>query len=151
MVILDYGGVCTFTAAELIAQAEQGESPPPSTHAVRPEAEVVMAAASQAGLTTVILSNELDRAWVDQIPVLATADHIVVGSDNGIYKPDRRAFQRCLLLTNCSPDRGIVVDDQPDNVTVAASLGLHTVLFDPAWVEGSWRKVTQLIDQLATN
>jgi FMN phosphatase YigB (HAD superfamily) len=133
LLILDFEGVCTPTVSQRIADPDL-----PLEHAA---AQRVVERARSAGLTVVILSNEIDPGWIATHPVLADADHIVNCADNRIFKPDRRAFQRCLLLSGATAERTLVVDDDPDNVTVAASLGMTALRFDPDDVSGSWAAV----------
>lgn len=146
LLILDFDGVCTFSTAELMA----GPAPSSPTgsngtmswsEVIRPETTDIVAAARRSGVVTVILSNEISQAWADEIPLLGDVDHVVACSDNGILKPDRRAFQRCLLLTGHRADATVVVDDHPDNVAVARSLGMRAVLFDPADPAAGWERV----------
>jgi len=140
LLILDFAGVCTPSAAELIATNTTG-----AEIKIRPECEELVSAAQVAGIVVVILSNEISHDWVDSVPVLSQVDHVVACSDNNIYKPDRRAFQRCLLLTETTAERTLVVDDSPDNITVAASLGMQTVLFDTANLEVSWNAIAEAL------
>ena len=142
MLILDFGGVCTFTAAEVIALELE---PSDLASSVRPEAEAVVQAAKAAGSQVAILSNELSVEWVGRVPLLQQVDYVVCCSDNGIYKPDRRAFQRCLLLSGAEAEKTLVVDDEADNVTVAASLGMTAVPFESA-LEDPWKQVKELLD-----
>ncbi len=129
LLILDFGGVCTYSPSEAIAL---GLDPADLAAAVRPEAESVAQQAREAGIVIAILSNELSKEWGQFVPLLQAVDHVVCCSDNGIYKPDRRAFQRCLLLSGFTAERALVVDDHPDNVAVAASIGMRSVLFNAA-------------------
>lgn len=152
--ILDFDGVCTPSAHELVTNADNGGQARSGTVAgvIRPEAVSAMSAAQSAGLCTVILSNELDRGWLDGSDLASVTDEMVVGADNGIYKPDRRAFQRCLLATGVAAERAVLVDDHPDNVAVADTLGFLTVLFDTTSSTSRadcWADVHRLIDTLA--
>lgn len=141
LLVLDFDGVCTYSASELI---ERG-SAQPLAGAVRPEAEGVVASAQNQGIAVAVLSNELSQDWISDVPLLAAVEYVVCCSDNGIYKPDRRAFQRCALLAGVRPKHTVVVDDHPDNVNVAASLGMTAVLFESA-LEDPWKQVKELLD-----
>ena len=55
-------------------------------------------------MAVAVLSNELDDDTVETHPVLRAVDH-VVACNTGIQKPDRRAFQRVLLLTGVGPEQ----------------------------------------------
>jgi putative hydrolase of the HAD superfamily len=133
LLILDFSGVCTRSATEIVAD--------PEAPIARPEALDLVRSVRAAGVTTVILSNELDPDWVDEHPVLAAVDHVVSCAGNRIFKPDRRAFQRCLLLSGKTAEATLVVDDEADNVTAAQALGMDTVLFDPQDPTSSWADV----------
>jgi HAD superfamily hydrolase (TIGR01509 family) len=127
LLVLDFHGVCTLSPAELIAASVD---PGDLAASARPEAREVVAAAKGAGISVMVLSNELDPEWADRIPMLTEVDKIVACSDNGIFKPDRRAFQRCMLLAGADPGQTCVVDDGADNVAVARSLGATAVHFE---------------------
>ncbi len=155
--ILDFDGVCTKSSGELIASQIHGrDSGDASTsrqlsEVIRPEAVHAMATAQAIGLTTVILSNELERAWLVGLELTDVTDHTIIGSDNGIFKPDRRAFQRCLLVTGCRANQTLLVDDNLDNIAVADSLGMRTVHFDTqsaASRANCWTDVHHTIDNL---
>jgi len=135
LLVLDFAGVCTPTSSiESLHLAD-----PTGRISTREEITSLVAEARPQGVLIAILSNEISTDW--DVELFDQVDHVVNCADNQIFKPDRRAFQRCTLLTGVSPERSLVVDDHPDNITVAASLGMKTVLFDPADVEAS----TQLI------
>ncbi len=153
--ILDFDGVCTRSARELTADSASDGSELSGSIAdiIRPEAVAAMTTAKAAGMTTVVLSNDLDRSWLDGLELEECTDHVIVGSDNGIFKPDRRAFQRCLLVADCRPEWSLVVDDQADNIAVADSLGIRTVLFDtesPSAISASWAIVHRHIDDITS-
>ncbi len=132
LVVLDFDGVCTPSAGEFIGS----ETALPT---IRPELGSVVRELRARETDIVLLSNEFDRAWISEIDGLPEFDHILVGSDNNIFKPDRRAFQRALYVTETEPARCLVVDDDLANVTVAASIGCQAVHFDTTEVERSWR------------
>lgn len=97
--------------------------------------------AQSVGVQVAVLSNEIGADWAKEYPVLELVDHVVNCADNGIYKPDRRAFQRCLLLSDSRAERTLVVDDHRDNTTVAESLGMQVVLFDTTSPVDSWANI----------
>ncbi len=133
LLILDFSGVCTRSAAEIVER--------PDAPVDRPEAIALVRDARASGVVTAILSNEIDPSWVAEHPVLGEVDHVVACADNRIFKPDRRAFQRCLLLSGQAAEGTLVVDDEADNVTTASGLGMDTVLFDVHNPTASWRTV----------
>ncbi len=134
LLVVDFGGVCTPTHEEFLA----GSRPPAS---IRPGAVAVVSAARDLGMIVAVLSNELDPAWAADMPLLRMMDHVVSCTDNGILKPDRRAYERVLLLTGASAQRTLFVDDDPDNVVAAAAVGLQTIRFDPNAPDASWDAV----------
>lgn len=140
LLILDFAGVCTPSASELIADGSS-----PSSIAIRPECEAIVNAAQASGITVAVLSNEISTDWICSVPFLEVVDHVVACSDNKIYKPDRRAFQRVLLLTGTEAEHTLVVDDEVDNISVATSLGMRALHFDTDDVDGSWRRVRAAI------
>lgn len=137
LLILDFDGVCTLSADELIGRGDLSSL----AATIRPEAEAAVSAAHTAGVVVAVLSNELDRAWAAEVPILRRVDHLVSCADNGIYKPDRRAFQRCLLLAGAVAEDAMLVDDDPDAVRVASSLAISSQLFTPADADAAWRAV----------
>lgn len=139
LLILDFDGVCTLSADELVARGELTAL----AETIRPEVEAVVAAAQGAGVLVAVLSNELDRSWSAEVPLLQRVDLLVPCADNGIYKPDRRAFQRCLLLAGVAAEDTMLVDDDPDSVRVASSLAISARLFTPTDAEVVWRAVEE--------
>ena len=89
----------------------------------------------------VLLSNEFDRQWVTEIDGFPDFDHVFVGSDNRVFKPDRRAFQRVLLAVGCEADACLVIDDDETNCRVARSLGCHAIRFDSTDVDATWSAI----------
>ena len=132
LLLLDYGGVCTPSHDEYLAG---------TANEVRPECLAVVSAARDAGVVVAILSNELASEWIERNPVLREADHVISCSDNRIYKPDRRAYQRVLLVTGASADRTLYVDDEPDNIAGASGVGMETMHFDPVDAAGGWSRI----------
>jgi len=134
LLLLDYGGVCTPSHGEYLATTDPIDD-------VRPAALSVVEAAQANGLQVAILSNELDPNRSTPNSLLQVAGHVICGSDNKIFKPDRRAYQRALLLAGCEADRTFYVDDEPDNVAGAEALGMTAVLFDPTNALAQWEGI----------
>lgn len=132
VVVFDYSGVCTPSASEFIATNSPAVAP------LRPRLASIITEFRERGSTIVLLSNEFDREWIRLIDDFPEFDHVLVGSDNRVFKPDRRAFQRVLHVTQCEPHRCLVIDDDIDNCRVAESIGCHSVRFDPSDVSTSW-------------
>ncbi len=141
LLVVDFGGVCTLSARELIELEQAGRGRRSLAETVRPLAVTTIAAAQTAGIVVAVLSNELSRSWAATVPLLAQVDHLFPCSDNGINKPDRRAFQRCLLVSGLAAHQTLVVDDDADNVGVAATLGMQVARFDTTDPDESWCEV----------
>ena len=120
LLILDFDGVCTPPMTAGLGR----EAAEPWLQGAVSTVEL----AQSTGVQVAVLSNEIRAQWATEYPVLEIVDHVVNCADNGIYKPDRRAFQRCLLLSGSRAEHTLVVDDDPDNATVAESLGMHACL-----------------------
>lgn len=135
LLVLDYGGVCTLSHAEFLDHASF------DTAGDRPRSLAAIADAQAAGVTVVVLSNEIDQSWITNSKVLSQVDHVMACADNRIFKPDRRAFQRAALITGCAAERTLVVDDEIDNVRGAQAAGMSALLFDTANPEDSWEAV----------
>ena len=134
VVVLDFDGVCTPTSGELIAAGGLLAT-------LRPGLESVIAVLRERGSRIALLSNEFDRRWMVDIDGFPQFDYVFVGSDNQIFKPDRRAFQRVLLAAGCDPRECLVVDDDETNCRVARALGCPAIRFDPSDVVASWASI----------
>jgi len=147
LLVLDFGGVCTPSHRETIDAADSGGDGKPveAITTIRPGCEAVVAAAQNHGIQVVILSNEISPDWAETIPLLNQVDRVLACTDNRIFKPDRRAFQRALLLTGCRANRSLVVDDEMDNVRSAQAIGLNTIHFDTTNPKHSWAEITQTL------
>ena len=135
LVVFDYDGVCTPSAREFIEAGDVALDP------IRPGLDGVIAAFRERGAAIALVSNEFDRSWMSMIDGFPEFDHVIVGSDNRIFKPDRRIFQRALRAAETVPNRCLVIDDDELNVRAARSVGCHAVEFDPDDAAGSWRRV----------
>lgn len=47
----------------------------------------------------------------------------------GVRKPDRRIYRIALDVLECDPEETVFVDDRPENVDAAVSLGMHGVRY----------------------
>lgn len=139
LVILDFSGVCTPSMAELVEAAAESQIP------IRPGIDQLIVEAKGIGATVLILSNEISTDWELSVDIFSTVDQVVSCADNKIWKPDRRAFQRCLHLSGRSAAHTLVVDDEIDNITVAASLGMQTIHFDVAEPEQSIQQIAEAL------
>lgn len=132
VVVFDFDGVCTPSTSEFIAN-------PTDLATLRPELSSTIEQFRSRGSQIALSSNEFDRQWITDIAGFPDFDHIFLGSDNRIFKPDRRAFQRVLLSVGCEASRCLVIDDDENNCQAARSIGCRAVHFDPADVAASWR------------
>jgi len=139
LLVLDFAGVCTLGPNELEATVSLAES-------VRPQCVEVVDAAKAAGITVAILSNEVSYEWAETVPLLRQVDHVIACTDNGILKPDRRAFERALYVAGTAAEATLVVDDDEDNVRVAASLGTHAIHFNVSDPDRSWKQIAELLE-----
>ncbi|MGH1494031.1 MAG: HAD family hydrolase [Acidimicrobiales bacterium] len=135
VVVFDFDGVCTPSHHEFITDASGALAP------LRPGLAGVVNEIKARGLVTVLLSNEFDRSWVSTIEDFPAFDHVLLGTDNGICKPDRRAFQRVGLVTGHRAEECLVIDDDETNLSSAVSIGCRGVLFDDENPAGSWERV----------
>ncbi len=145
VLLLDYGGVCTPSPSEFVAAQRQdgGSSLSAPREVMRPECRSVVTQAKAAGICVAILSNEINPKWADSVELLASVDHIIACSDNGVLKPDRRAYQRVLMVTGSSAEQVLFVDDEPDNVAGARAVGMEVLLFDTDRAAGCWDEIAQ--------
>lgn len=47
----------------------------------------------------------------------------------GLRKPDRRIYQVALDVLQCDPEDCVFIDDRPENVAAAVSLGIHGIRY----------------------
>lgn len=82
--------------------------------------------------TTALLSN----AWLDAREALAnqhqiiegqTVDHILISSEIGIAKPDKRIYHLLADTTQCDFNQILFVDDFIENIEAAKELGIQTI------------------------
>ena len=138
LLIVDFVGVCTAPLGDLARVADAASAAVP----VHPQAESVIQSARAAGITVVVLSNDLPEATIKATPLLAvTTDDTVSLANSAITKPDRRAFERVMLTQRVPADRTLVVDDSIDNVRGARSAGTAVLHFDPSNPRRSWDTV----------
>jgi putative hydrolase of the HAD superfamily len=65
----------------------------------------------------------------------------------GVAKPDLRYFQAILAELQLGPDEVIFVDDKPENVRSASSLGIHAICFANTKDGGAPSALRQLLGQ----
>lgn len=80
----------------------------------------------------VITDNKLDRMHrliaVQRLDELF--DPIVVSAAQGCSKSSRALFERAMAIARVSAQRSIFIDNDEANVSMAASCGMHAILFD---------------------
>ena len=81
-----------------------------------------------------VLSNSppgLTRC-LDGWNILDLFDVVFCSGDEGIVKPDPRAFARTLERLEVKPEEALFIDDTPEHVEAARALGLRSTLFTTA-------------------
>ena len=81
-----------------------------------------------------VLSNSppgLGR-WLDEWGLRELFDVVFCSGDEGIMKPDRRAFETVLERLGAAPSEAVFIDDDPGHVEAARRLGLRGILFATA-------------------
>lgn len=88
----------------------------------------------RASYTTALLSN----AWLDAREALAnqhqiieglTVDHIIISSEIGIAKPDKRIYHILADTIQCDFNQILFVDDFIKNIEAAKELGIQTIRY----------------------
>lgn len=102
---------------------------------VRPGARKLLDDAKAAGIPVGVLTNDLtsfhDRDWLERMGILREFDVLVDGRTEGVYKPDRRAYEIVIERMGVDPATAIFIDDQPVNLQGAEVAGLTPVRLDP--------------------
>jgi len=70
--------------------------------------------------------------WLDSWKILDLFHVIFCSGDEGIVKPDPRAFARTLERLRVKPEEALFIDDTPEHVDAARALGLRGILFTTA-------------------
>ncbi|OOQ89910.1 HAD-like protein [Penicillium brasilianum] len=85
------------------------------------------------GVTIALVSNisepeyqALRRRWDNSF--WSTFDYIFTSWMLGVRKPSLRFYQHVLRATSAAPRKTLFIDDQPDNVLAAMSLGMHGIV-----------------------
>ena len=80
------------------------------------------------GMTnTPLPEQDIVRTIQQKWPVF---DHIYIAGTLGMRKPELRFYQRVLAEIGLPGETVVFVDDQPDNIMAARSIGMHGILFD---------------------
>ena len=70
--------------------------------------------------------------WLADWNVLNFFDVVFCSGDEGIAKPDSKAFELTLERLGLKPDEAVFIDDTREHVEAARKLGLHGILFTTA-------------------
>lgn len=87
------------------------------------------------------MSHWFGPDWPARFPLLRTFDTILEASVLGVMKPDRAAFRVAAEALGEDPRRCLFVDDLAANLDGAASIGMHTQLFDVRDAPGSMDRI----------
>ncbi len=94
--------------------------------------EEIVCDVKKAGKKLYLLSNFNKRLRYEQhyIPALKHFDALVISGEINIAKPDREIYEYLLSTYQLNPEECIFIDDNPANIAMAESLGIHGYLFD---------------------
>jgi putative hydrolase of the HAD superfamily len=101
----------------------------------RPNLEVIRIIGKLKGACRLaVLSNSPSglRRWLADWRIDHHFHVIFCSGDEGIAKPDPRAYLQTLDRLAVAPERAVFVDDAPENVQAARRIGLHAILFENA-------------------
>jgi putative hydrolase of the HAD superfamily len=77
-------------------------------------------------------SRELNEYRIRTFGLTELFDDFFSSCFTGLRKPDRAAYRAALDITRHTPDETLFLDDRPENVAAAESLGIHTLrVLDP--------------------
>ena len=85
-----------------------------------------------AGLRLALLSNVPRELWarlVDGLRWLELCEVVTLSYELELAKPDSAIYRNCLDRLGLAPHQALFVDDHPDNVEAAETIGLQAVLF----------------------
>jgi 2-haloacid dehalogenase len=97
------------------------------------EESVVVLDALRPALRLFALSNWPREAATQlrvQYAFMTWFEGVVLSGEEGIRKPDPEIFRRLLSRYELDPTTSLYVDDEPDNVAIAADLGFCALLFE---------------------
>lgn len=81
---------------------------------------------------TALLSNAWTGArqtFIDKFQIAGAFDLMVISSEEGLTKPDPRIFHLLLDRLAVRPEQSVFIDDFPENIAAAGSLGMQAVQF----------------------
>ncbi|MBW4026025.1 MAG: HAD family phosphatase [Acidobacteria bacterium] len=89
-------------------------------------------AVRESGMKTGILSNmgeELLRYMRQEFGWLREFDHHTWSCELGIAKPDPAIYTHTCEKLEVAPQEAVFLDDKPENISAANSVGIHAILF----------------------
>lgn len=97
-----------------------------------PGMEEIVCNVKKAGKKLYLLSNFNKRLRFEQhyISALKYFDALVISGEIKKAKPDREIYEYLLSTYNLVPEECLFIDDNPANIAMAKSLGIHGYLFD---------------------
>ena len=97
-----------------------------------PGMEEIVCDVKKTGKKLYLLSNFNKRLRYEQhyISALQYFDHLVISGEIKVAKPDKEIYEYLLSTYNLVPEECIFIDDNPANIAMAKSLGIHGYLFD---------------------
>lgn len=100
----------------------------------RPASVALVAGLAAGGVQLAVLSNapEDTAQAVSGLPVAAHFEHLIFSCYLKLAKPDPECFRAALAVLQAEPAEVIFLDDRPDNVAAAASLGIRSIRFTDA-------------------
>jgi putative hydrolase of the HAD superfamily len=91
-----------------------------------------------SGMALALLTNnvkEFGNAWRATFPVDELFPIVVDSCEVGLRKPDPRIYELTCAQVGVAPTEAVFLDDNDENVSAAAALGIETVLVGPDSLE----------------
>lgn len=73
--------------------------------------------------------SDYSRSILDSHNLTSLFDEIIISSEVGVIKPDRKIFELTLQKMNISADQTIFIDDNQSNVEAASALGIKSIWY----------------------
>lgn len=116
---------------------------------VRPGARALIRDAKAAGIKVGVHTNDLtsfhDPEWIARMTILDEFEAMVDGRTDGVYKPDRAAFELMAQRMGLDSAQIVFIDDQPVNLRGAAECGMQCVHLDPTDPAPGFEEARQLL------
>lgn len=86
---------------------------------------------SKGKYRTGLISNAWSglRNWMESQGVADAFESLVFSAEKGIVKPRAEIYQIAMRELNAKPEESIFVDDMPENINAANTLGMRGILF----------------------